>query len=669
MRYAAAVLAAGFPLPAYLQLLRVYGQVMAQIADAEVRLMHLYVHKPLMRAGVPDVEIAEEMEGMTREVLPFAAPFMNYLHGRLLSHFVEQDMIGHMEADLGDDGLEEGRLRVAIAFADLAGYARLTVERGDEAAVGAVERFVEAVAQKLPADARVIKTLGDEVMVIGSDPAALIGWAVGLQAADRSRASPPPRIGDALRRGALPRRRLLRPRGQPGGPRRRARGRRRGAGHARRRGHRRRDRRRSQFDRIGEVRLKGFSEPTELFRGRPPATAEEPRGRRRSVARGGAPRAACSPATAPWSRCSPAGATRPACSTSRSRCSARRRDRAARQLRPARGAPTGTSATAAALCCAAARRRPRGGIAPRDAAAGGARQPAGLGAGAALRARRRAAGAGRRDALIAAGHTASDQVETILYRLAASPGRRALLGMARRRGPADPPAARRSRASRPPPTAAARGLRWREDASNEDERFARTRVRHGLLPALRAVHPAAEANVLRTAALLREETELLDGLVDAELAGAAAIALARLREMPARARAAGRRAARRAGRRAPTCRRPASASRSCSRSAAAAARAELHVGGSAGAVIEDGGAADGAAAAARARRRRRTGTRLRGVATPARALQASPGLGRGARQRRGTAAPCGRARRARSRATTPGARCCWWASSRAPSSS
>ncbi len=34
-----------------------------------------------------------------------------------------------------------------------------------------------------------------------------------------------------------------------------------------------------------------------------------------------------------------------------------------------------------------------------------------------------------RDALIATGHTASDQVETILYRLAASPGRRALQGM------------------------------------------------------------------------------------------------------------------------------------------------------------------------------------------------------------------------------------------------
>jgi tRNA(Ile)-lysidine synthase len=40
-----------------------------------------------------------------------------------------------------------------------------------------------------------------------------------------------------------------------------------------------------------------------------------------------------------------------------------------------------------------------------------------------------------RDALIAAGHTASDQVETILYRLAASPGRRARAGADRAGAP------------------------------------------------------------------------------------------------------------------------------------------------------------------------------------------------------------------------------------------
>ena len=42
----------GFPLVAFLQLVRVYGQALAQIADAEVKLFHLYVHEPLMRDGV-----------------------------------------------------------------------------------------------------------------------------------------------------------------------------------------------------------------------------------------------------------------------------------------------------------------------------------------------------------------------------------------------------------------------------------------------------------------------------------------------------------------------------------------------------------------------------------------------------------------------------------------
>ncbi len=40
-------------------------------------------------------------------------------------------------------------------------------------------------------------------------------------------------------------------------------------------------------------------------------------------------------------------------------------------------------------------------------------------------------------------------------------------------------------------------------------------MRNGLVPALRAIHPAAEANVLRTLALLRDEAEVLDALVDA----------------------------------------------------------------------------------------------------------------------------------------------------------
>src|SRR5947209_7405892 len=164
MHYVAAIFEAGLPPVAFLQLARVYGHALAQIADAEVRLVHLYVHEPMMRAGVPNVEIAEEMEGLARQLMPFVVPILSYMHTRLLGQFVEQDVIGHMESDLAKSSAEEGRLRVAILFADLAGYARLTVERGDEEALAAVERFVEEVQQTLPSDARVIKTLGDEVM-------------------------------------------------------------------------------------------------------------------------------------------------------------------------------------------------------------------------------------------------------------------------------------------------------------------------------------------------------------------------------------------------------------------------------------------------------------------------------------------------------------------------
>jgi adenylate cyclase len=263
LRYGAEILAAGLPLPALLQIVRVYGQAMAQVADAEVRLFHLYLHEPLMREGVPGVEVAQAMEGMTREMLPFAVPFINYLHGRMLGYFVEQDVIGHIEADLGEEAVEEGRMRVAIAFADLAGYTKLTEERGEAEAVGAVERFVETVEQTLPIDARVIKTLGDEAMIVAADAAALTGWAVGL-GKELPPGSPPPRIGihsgaalyrdgdyygrevnraaRVVARAAGGEVLVTRPVADAAG---------------------RADS--LAFERIGEVVLKGFNEPTELF--------------------------------------------------------------------------------------------------------------------------------------------------------------------------------------------------------------------------------------------------------------------------------------------------------------------------------------------------------------------------------------------------------------------
>jgi tRNA(Ile)-lysidine synthase len=132
---------------------------------------------------------------------------------------------------------------------------------------------------------------------------------------------------------------------------------------------------------------------------------------------------------------------------------------------------------------------------------------------------------------IAAGHTATDQVETILYRLASSPSRRALLGMKPRDGQLIRPLLQFTRAQ----TAAyclERGLAWREDPTNELDAYARNRVRAELVPALSRIHPAAEQNVLALAELLRQEAEVLDELVDGVLGGRDAVELAHLRGLP-----------------------------------------------------------------------------------------------------------------------------------------
>ena len=120
--------------------------------------------------------------------------------------------------------------------------------------------------------------------------------------------------------------------------------------------------------------------------------------------------------------------------------------------------------------------------------------------------------AAERDGDVAAGHTASDQVETILYRLASSPGRRALLGMPPRAGRLLRPLLGVSRAE----TAAyCRDLELpvAVDEGNASARYARNRIRHGVLPILRGIHPHADVNVLRTARRLRDEAAVLRAAV------------------------------------------------------------------------------------------------------------------------------------------------------------
>ena len=116
----------------------------------------------------------------------------------------------------------------------------------------------------------------------------------------------------------------------------------------------------------------------------------------------------------------------------------------------------------------------------------------------------------------ATGHTLSDQAETVLYRLATSPGRGALLGMEPRRKRLVRPLLEVTREDTRD-WCRHRGLEWRDDPTNEDTNYARARVRQLVMPQLRELNPAAERNISESARLLRDEREVLEAAVDAAL--------------------------------------------------------------------------------------------------------------------------------------------------------
>ena len=107
---------------------------------------------------------------------------------------------------------------------------------------------------------------------------------------------------------------------------------------------------------------------------------------------------------------------------------------------------------------------------------------------------------------IALGHTTDDHAETILYRLVRGAGPTGVRGIPPVRIPFIRPLIRTSR-SRVHAYAVARSLMWREDATNSDLTYARNRVRHRILPALRQLNPRIVEALVRNADLLDDLDE------------------------------------------------------------------------------------------------------------------------------------------------------------------
>ena len=130
--------------------------------------------------------------------------------------------------------------------------------------------------------------------------------------------------------------------------------------------------------------------------------------------------------------------------------------------------------------------------------------------------------AGARAVLVA--HTLDDQAETVLLRLLRGSGAEGLGGMAPERALGEGgglllrrPLVGWARRADTEGYCRARGVEFRGDEMNEDERFARVRLRRRLVPLLETFNPRAVEALGRAAGLLREDSAALERLAAALL--------------------------------------------------------------------------------------------------------------------------------------------------------
>jgi adenylate cyclase len=179
-----------------LQLARVIGGSVAQIAEAIVDAFRINVEMPRHSAGDPYPEVVEDYASTAAVAIP------------VLGRAITGVLSAHLVSVSGSTwGLDSERATITrertVGFADLVGYTASARGSSPAALAATITRFEDHVGEVVARfGGRVVKLIGDEAMFIVSDPAAACELAVEL---NRSLAADPqlPSVRIALAAGPV----------------------------------------------------------------------------------------------------------------------------------------------------------------------------------------------------------------------------------------------------------------------------------------------------------------------------------------------------------------------------------------------------------------------------------------------------------------------------------
>jgi class 3 adenylate cyclase len=180
------------------RLARFQGDAMRQIAAANIRFFEELVRQRVFRMDVTWAEGAAIVAEMGLRATVFSRTLVERLYGRHFEHALLRYMADNTEEYLDERGIRPRPVRrpPAIAFLDLSGFTSLTEERGDAAAAELASRLALVVAEASRSHGgRAVKWLGDGVMFHFAAPAAAVRCALELVRRAPASVDVPARVG------------------------------------------------------------------------------------------------------------------------------------------------------------------------------------------------------------------------------------------------------------------------------------------------------------------------------------------------------------------------------------------------------------------------------------------------------------------------------------------
>jgi adenylate cyclase len=177
--------------------LRVYGDSLRRIAEAEAGWWNSEVEMALVASGMTEGEMLQAQADLGSQMTPLIEEVLLAIYHGQQEHTWSQVFVEHVEGALEAAGLYRRLERPpAMCFLDLTGYTRLTEERGDAAAAELAARLAGLVRRSaLEHDGTPVKWLGDGVMFYFREPGDAVVAAVEMVEVVGRQGLPPAHVG------------------------------------------------------------------------------------------------------------------------------------------------------------------------------------------------------------------------------------------------------------------------------------------------------------------------------------------------------------------------------------------------------------------------------------------------------------------------------------------